>query len=148
MKKCDSSKSSSDHTSPFERFKIKKNYNQAIYHMHHTIYDLFSIFENSVVKRFFDQLKIGNLAVLMKMVHKKEIKAIFNHESMKYFVESCTDTVDPFKYFTFISIDYVTNTENAIKKEIDALKLEKQSFGLRTLYTIGVTKKQKFNIND
>ena len=111
--------------------------------MHHTIYDLFSIFENSVVKRFFDQLKIGNLAVLMKMVHKKEIKAIFNHESMKYFVESCTDTVDP-----FISIDYVTNTENAIKKEIDALKLEKQSFGLRTLYTIGVTKKQKFNIND
>ena len=116
--------------------------------MHHTIYDLFSIFENSVVKRFFDQLKIGNLAVLMKKKNKKEIKAIFNHESMKYFVESCTDTVDPFKYLTFISIDYVTNTENAIKKEIDALKLEKQSFGLRTLYTIGVTKKQKFNIND
>ena len=46
---------------------------------------------------------------------------------MKHFIDSCTDTVNYLNtYLRFILIDFVTNTENSSKEEIDDLFLEKE----------------------
>ena len=45
---------------------------------------------------------------------------------VKHFIDSCSDTVNPFMYLRFILIDCVTNTENSSKEEIDDLLLEKE----------------------
>ena len=52
---------------------------------------------------------------------------------MKHFIESCTDTVNPATYLSFILTDYVTNTENSSKEEFDDLPLEKDNFWVGTL---------------
>ena len=78
--------------------------------------------------------------------------------TVKHFIESCTDTVNPATYLRFILIDYVTNTENSSKEEFDDLPLEKENFWMGTLWTIHrgfnnyhhwrrVRRNQKFNIN-
>ena len=78
---------------------------------------------------------------------------------MRYFIDSCTDTVNPSKYLRFILIDYVTNTENSSKEEIDDLILEKENLWVGTLCTTHkglndyhdwkqVRRNQKFNVND
>ena len=58
---------------------------------------------------------------------KKKIKSC---PSVKHFVNSCNDTVNPSKYLRFILIDCLTNTENSNQEEIDDLLLEKD-FGLK-----------------
>ena len=78
---------------------------------------------------------------------------------MKHFIDSCTDIVNPSKYLRFILIDYLANTENNSKEEIDDLLLERENFWIETLCTIHkglneyhdwrqVRRIQKFNIND
>ena len=75
---------------------------------------------------------------------------------MKHFIVSCTDNVNPFKYLRFILVDYVINTKNSSKKEIDDLLLEKENFWIRTIHKAlndyhdwrRVRRNQKFNIND
>ena len=75
---------------------------------------------------------------------------------MKHFIVSCTDTANPFKYLRFTPVDYVINTENSSKKEIDDLLLEKENFSIGTIHKAlndyhdwrRVRRNQKFNIND
>ena len=55
---------------------------------------------------------------------------------VKHLIDSCTDTVNPYKCLRFISIDCLTDTENSSKEEFNDLLLEKEIFWIRTLCTI------------
>ena len=87
---------------------------------------------------------------------KKKVKSCL---IMKHFIDSCTDTVNPSEYLRFVLIDCVTNTEHSSKEDIDDLLLEKENFGIGTLFTIHkdlndsddwrrIRRNQKFNMND
>ena len=52
---------------------------------------------------------------------------------MKHFIDYCTDTVNPYKYLSFILTDCVTNTKNSSEEEIDDLLLEKEDFSDRNI---------------
>ena len=58
--------------------------------------------------------------------------------SNDYFIDSCTDTVNPSKHLRFILIDCVINTGNSSKKEIDDLLLEKNFLDKNIMHNIQV----------
>ena len=57
---------------------------------------------------------------------KKKVKSC---AIVKYFIDSCTDSVNPSNFLRFTLKDSVTNTENSSKEETDDLLLEKTNFG-------------------
>ena len=59
---------------------------------------------------------------------------MFNRETFHWVMY--TDTINPSKCLRFILIDCVTNTKNSSKEETDDLLLEKETFWIRTIYTM------------
>ena len=74
--------------------------------------------------RAFEKINNQPRSTFQQKRAKSKIKPV---SIMKHFIDSCTDTVNYLNtYLRFILINFVTNTENSSKEEIDDLFLEKE----------------------
>ena len=63
--------------------------------------------------------------------YKSHIKqSVHSCKIVKHFIEKCNSPIIPFKYFQFVTLDVLTNSESLSKDDTEDLLLKKENFGV------------------